>query len=44
MKKSTGAPVDDAPSILAILGDTPTFPDSLHVGKPNIGDRNRLLE
>lgn len=32
--------VDD----LAILGGTPTFDRPLHVGRPNIGDRQRLLE
>jgi dTDP-4-amino-4,6-dideoxygalactose transaminase len=29
---------------LALLGGTPTFPQLLHVGRPNIGDRARLLE
>ena len=28
----------------AILGGSPSFPESLHVGRPNIGDRTRLLE
>jgi dTDP-4-amino-4,6-dideoxygalactose transaminase len=28
---------------LAILGDTPVFEDKLHVGRPNIGNRDRLL-
>jgi dTDP-4-amino-4,6-dideoxygalactose transaminase len=28
---------------LAILGGTPAFPALLHVGRPNIGDRERLL-
>lgn len=32
--------VDD----LAINGAVPAFPEPLHVGKPNIGDRDRLLE
>ena len=36
MKRS----VDD----LAIFGGPPAFPDVLHVGRPNIGDRGRLLE
>jgi dTDP-4-amino-4,6-dideoxygalactose transaminase len=31
-------------SDLAILGGTPAFPDPLHVGRPNIGDRDRLME
>lgn len=29
---------------LAIFGGTPAFKDKLHVGRPNIGDRVRLLE
>jgi dTDP-4-amino-4,6-dideoxygalactose transaminase len=29
---------------LAIFGGAPTFASSLHVGRPNIGDRTRLLE
>jgi dTDP-4-amino-4,6-dideoxygalactose transaminase len=29
---------------LAIFGGTPAFKDKLHVGRPNIGDRARLLE
>ncbi len=29
---------------LAILGETPTFPDKIHVGRPNIGDRARLVD
>jgi dTDP-4-amino-4,6-dideoxygalactose transaminase len=28
---------------LAIFGGTPTFKDKLHVGRPNIGNRDRLL-
>jgi dTDP-4-amino-4,6-dideoxygalactose transaminase len=28
---------------LAILGGAPAFADKLHVGRPNIGDRDRLL-
>ncbi|MDP8908838.1 MAG: aminotransferase class I/II-fold pyridoxal phosphate-dependent enzyme [Chloroflexota bacterium] len=28
----------------AILGGRPAFPDQLHVGRPNIGDRRRLME
>lgn len=28
---------------LAILGGTPTFNETLHVGRPNIGDRERLM-
>lgn len=29
---------------LAIFGGEPAFADKLHVGRPNIGDRDRLLE
>lgn len=29
---------------LAIFGDAPAFSEALHVGRPNIGDRERLLE
>src|ERR1051326_3568885 len=29
---------------LAILGGSPAFSEPMHVGRPNIGDRNRLLE
>jgi len=29
---------------LAVLGGTPAFTEKLHVGRPNIGDRARLLE
>ncbi len=32
------------PSDLAIFGCSPAFPEKLHVGRPNIGDRQRLLE
>jgi dTDP-4-amino-4,6-dideoxygalactose transaminase len=31
-------------SDLAILGGNPTFDEKLHVGRPNIGDRDRILE
>ena len=31
-------------SDLAFFGGTPSFTESLHVGRPNIGDRERLLE
>jgi dTDP-4-amino-4,6-dideoxygalactose transaminase len=31
-------------SELAILGGTPAFPEPVHVGRPNIGDRARLME
>src|SRR5690349_16568679 len=29
---------------LAILGGAPAFAEKLHVGRPNIGSRDRLLE
>lgn len=29
---------------LAIFGGAPAFPEKLHVGRPNIGDRERLFE
>lgn len=29
---------------LAIFGGTPTFSEKLHVGRPNIGDRDRLMQ
>lgn len=29
---------------LAVLGGTPEFAESLHVGRPNIGERDRLLQ
>src|SRR4051812_37853954 len=31
-------------SDLAILGGAPAFDQPLHVGRPNIGDRNRLMD
>jgi dTDP-4-amino-4,6-dideoxygalactose transaminase len=31
-------------SELALLGGTPAFAEPLHVGRPNVGDRERLLE
>ena len=30
--------------LLAIIGGTPAFGEPLHVGRPNIGDRERLME
>src|SRR5690554_5216429 len=33
-----------APRDLAILGGVPAFSGVVHVGRPNIGDRERLLE
>ncbi|WP_233220988.1 aminotransferase class I/II-fold pyridoxal phosphate-dependent enzyme [Chlorogloea sp. CCALA 695] len=29
---------------LALFGGTPTFSEKLHVGRPNIGDRDRLMQ
>src|SRR6266545_3834827 len=29
---------------LAIFGGTPVFQEKLHVGRPNVGNRERLLE
>ena len=29
---------------LAIFGGEPAFKETLHVGRPNIGDRHRLIE
>ncbi|MBM3394785.1 MAG: dTDP-4-dehydro-6-deoxyglucose aminotransferase, partial [Betaproteobacteria bacterium] len=29
---------------LAVLGGSPAFREKLHVGRPNLGDRTRLLE
>jgi dTDP-4-amino-4,6-dideoxygalactose transaminase len=34
----------DRPEELAILGPPPAFDEKLHVGRPNIGNRERLLE
>jgi dTDP-4-amino-4,6-dideoxygalactose transaminase len=31
-------------SEFALLGGDPAFPEPLHVGRPNVGDRERLLE
>lgn len=32
------------PKYLAIFGGTPAFSEKLHVGRPNIGNRDRLME
>jgi len=34
----------DRVSELAIFGNSPAFQEKLHVGRPNVGDRNRLME
>jgi dTDP-4-amino-4,6-dideoxygalactose transaminase len=36
--------IKDELTDLAIFGGTPAFKEKLHVGRPNIGDRQRLLE
>lgn len=36
--------MQDSNRKLAFLGGTPAFAGKLHVGRPNIGDRHRLLE
>lgn len=35
--------MNDSVGQLAILGGTPAFPEKLHVGRPNLGDRELLL-
>ena len=43
--KSTGQePANDDLSRLAVFGGTPAFDTQMHVGRPNIGDRERLME
>lgn len=37
-------PVKDSLDLLAIFGGQPAFHEKLHVGRPNIGDRERLIE
>ena len=37
------APVKSHVAELAIFGGTPAFAEKLHVGRPNIGDRDRLM-
>jgi dTDP-4-amino-4,6-dideoxygalactose transaminase len=37
------ANIKQGPSALAILGGTPAFAETLHVGRPNIGHRDRFL-
>lgn len=39
-----GATGKDCVAGLALFGGTPAFSEPLHVGRPNIGDRSRLLE
>jgi dTDP-4-amino-4,6-dideoxygalactose transaminase len=42
--KTTAAEPLPVKDTLAILGGLPSFPDKIHVGRPNIGDRNRLFD
>lgn len=47
MKKSTSSDaIQEAgdKTGLAIFGGNPTFAEALHVGRPNIGDKKRLLD
>lgn len=37
-------PLPTSPQGLAIFGGAPLFPEPLHVGRPNLGDRARFLE
>jgi len=39
----TGAPIREIDTLSIFSGD-PSFERTLHVGRPNIGDRNRLME
>jgi dTDP-4-amino-4,6-dideoxygalactose transaminase len=41
--KSLSDPSPASPG-LAILGSPPAFTEALHVGRPNLGDRSRLME
>jgi dTDP-4-amino-4,6-dideoxygalactose transaminase len=36
--------VSSSPEGLAVFGGAPAFVEKLHVGRPNVGDRGRLLE
>ncbi len=40
---ASGSLQRDSTSAFAILGGTPAFAEPLHVGRPNIGDRDRLM-
>jgi dTDP-4-amino-4,6-dideoxygalactose transaminase len=40
----TAYKVKQHPNELAIFGGNPTFQEKIHVGRPNIGNRQRLLE
>ena len=41
--REVGMPMKQQPEDLAILGGRPAFTDPLHVGCPNIGDKQRLF-
>ena len=41
--KALEARVPNQTSDLALLGGKPAFEQSLHVGRPNVGDRTKLL-
>lgn len=45
-RETTALPPDSSnlKGTLAILGGSPAFKDKIHVGRPNIGDRARLIE
>jgi dTDP-4-amino-4,6-dideoxygalactose transaminase len=44
MRPASLARLDDRLADLAIFGGAPSFQDLLHVGRPNIGNRERLFE
>lgn len=44
MRPRFGVEMKSSPADLAIFGGDPAFSHDLHVGRPNIGDRTRLLE
>ena len=43
LRSLSQTPVEDAPK-LAILGGTPRFAEKLHVGRPNLGDKARVMQ
>jgi dTDP-4-amino-4,6-dideoxygalactose transaminase len=44
MNKTRGVESKSEVSDLAIFGRPPAFPEKLHVGRPNLGNRDRLFE
>jgi dTDP-4-amino-4,6-dideoxygalactose transaminase len=44
MRPGTLARLDDPVDDLALFGGAPSFGEPLHVGRPNIGDRQKLFE